>query len=180
MATDPSSQIVLRAALEDLALLERWVAMLAEKFLLPASLAQRLDLCVTELVTNVIGHGYPDGRAGTVSIHFWREPEQIIVRIDDDGTAFDPTSYVLPDLPISLAEATIGGRGIRLVRHFADEIHYLREAAMNQLTLVFRCPGPGTQRSTTDRHESSRTTSQLCALPSDCVADAPPGPADSG
>jgi serine/threonine-protein kinase RsbW len=143
MAAEPSSQIVMQARLEDLALLERWVSMLALKFLLPASLAHRFDLCVTELVSNVIGHGYPNGRAGTVSIRFWHQPEQIVIRIEDDATPFDPTSYVPADLPTSLAEATNGGRGIRLVRHFADELHYLRDDATNQLTLVLREPGPG-------------------------------------
>ena len=139
MATEPSSQIVMQARLEDLALLEPWVAMLAVKFRLPSSLAHRLDLCVTELVTNVIGHGYPEASAGTVSIRFWHQPEQIIIRIDDDGRPFDPTSYVPPALPSSLAEATNGGRGIRLVRHYADELRYRRDAATNQLTLTFRC-----------------------------------------
>jgi serine/threonine-protein kinase RsbW len=139
MATEPSSQIVLQATVAELAALERWVAKLAAEFGLPPALVHRLDLCVTEIVTNVIGHGYPDGSGGTVSIRFWRQPEQILIRIDDDGKPFDPTSYVSPELPSSLSEASDGGRGIRLVRHFADGLHYLRDAAVNQLTVVFRC-----------------------------------------
>jgi serine/threonine-protein kinase RsbW len=140
MGSEPSSEIVIKAALEDFALLEQWVGMLAVKFQLPPALAHRFDLCVTELVTNVIGHGYPDGHGGTVRVRFWCQPEQIIIRIDDDGTPFDPTSHVPPELPRSLAEATTGGRGISLVRYHADEIRYQRDAAMNQLTLVFRWP----------------------------------------
>jgi len=138
---------VLQAKLERLLDLELWVEKLAVEFLLPPSLVQRIDLCLTELVTNVIGYGYPDGAVGTISIRFWRRPEQIVICIDDDGTPFDPTGYVSPDLPTSLADATSGGRGIRLVRHFADELQHVRGGGGNQLTLLFRCPGTGDRSS---------------------------------
>jgi anti-sigma regulatory factor (Ser/Thr protein kinase) len=140
MATEPSSQIVLQAKLEQLPDLERWVTTLAADYHLPPALVHRVDLCLCEIMTNLIDYGYPDGGVGTVSIRFWRLPEQIIVRIDDDGAPFDPTSYVPSDLPSSLEEAAIGGRGIRLVRHFADGLHHLREGSANQLTLVFCSP----------------------------------------
>jgi anti-sigma regulatory factor (Ser/Thr protein kinase) len=138
MATEPSSQIEIQSRIEQLPDLEHWVEKLALEFLLPAPLAQRIDICLTELVSNVISYGYPNGGLGTVRIRFWRQPEQIVIRIDDDATSFDPTSYVLPGLPSSLADATAGGRGIRLVRHFADELHHVTGGAGNQLTLVFR------------------------------------------
>jgi anti-sigma regulatory factor (Ser/Thr protein kinase) len=138
MASEPSSEIVLRAELAELARIERWVAGLAAECRLPPALAHRLDLCVTELVTNIIGYAFPDGVAGTITIRFWCQPDHFVVSVDDDGTPFDPTSYTLPDLPRSLADATIGGWGIRLVRQFADELRYRRSATANQLTLVLR------------------------------------------
>jgi serine/threonine-protein kinase RsbW len=141
MATEPCSRIVLPVRLEQLRDLEHWVETLAAEFRLPRSLVHRIDVCLTELVTNLISYGYPDREAGTVSIRLWRQPEQIVICIDDDGAAFDPTSYVAPDLPRSLADATAGGRGIRLVRHFSDEFHHVTGAAGNQLTLMFRNPG---------------------------------------
>jgi anti-sigma regulatory factor (Ser/Thr protein kinase) len=147
MATDPSSQIVIQARLEELRDLEHWVVRLAAEFSLPAALAHRIDVCLTELVTNVISYGYPDGRVGAVRIRCWHQPEQIVICIDDDGTLFDPTSYEPPGLPSSLADAPSGGRGIRLVRHFCDELHHLAAAAGNQLTLVFRGAGAGTPSS---------------------------------
>jgi serine/threonine-protein kinase RsbW len=137
MVTEPSSQIALQAKLEQLPDLERWVTMLAADYRLPPALVHRIDLCLSEVMTNLIGYGYPDGGVGTVSIRFWRLPKQIVVRIDDDGVPFDPTSYVPSGLPGSLEDATLGGRGIRLMRHFADELHHLRQGSANQLTLVF-------------------------------------------
>jgi anti-sigma regulatory factor (Ser/Thr protein kinase) len=138
MATEPSAQIVLDAQFAQLPRLEHWVHSLAGQFTWPPSLVHRIDLCLTELVTNVISYGYPDRPAGAISVRLWAHAGQIVVRVDDDGTAFDPTAHVLPGLPASLEEATDDGRGIRLVRHFADDVHYLRAAAGNQLTLTFR------------------------------------------
>jgi anti-sigma regulatory factor (Ser/Thr protein kinase) len=141
---EPSSQIVIQAKPERLPDLQRWVERLTTESLLPAVLVHRIDICLTELVTNVISYGYPDGRTGAVRIRLWRQPEQIEIRIDDDGTPFDPTAFEPPELPSSLSDAPSGGRGIRLVRHFCDELHHSAGAAGNQLTLVFRGAGTGT------------------------------------
>jgi anti-sigma regulatory factor (Ser/Thr protein kinase) len=157
MATEPSSKIVLQARLEQLRDLEHWVKSLAAEFHLPPSLVHRIDLCLTELVTNLISYGYPNGEVGTLSIRFWRHPEQIVIRIDDDGAAFDPTSYVAPGLPSTLADASPGGRGIRLVRHFTDELQHITGAGGNQLTLTFRGPGPATHAATETAGPASET-----------------------
>jgi len=149
MANEPSSQIEIQSTIEQLPDLQHWVEKLALEFLLPPPLVQRIDICLTELVSNVICYGYPNGEPGTVRICFWHQPEQIVIRIDDDATSFDPTAYVLPGLPSSLADATPGGRGIRLVRHFTDELHHVTGPAGNQLTLVFR-------NEDTAMHSSSR------------------------
>ena len=140
MATEPFAQIALDAQLAQLPRLEHWVHTLAAQFAWAPSLVHRIDLCLTELVTNVISYGYPDGRAGALSVRLWTHPGQVVVRLEDNGAAFDPTTYVVPSLPASLADATDSGRGIRLVRHFADEVRYERDAGGNQLTLIFRDP----------------------------------------
>jgi serine/threonine-protein kinase RsbW len=142
MATEWCSQLVIQARTEQLRELEHWVAQLGVEHVLSPALLHHIDLCLAELVSNVIRYGYPDGKPGTVRIRCWREPERIMIRIEDDGAPFDPTAYVPAALPTLLAEADSGGRGIRLVRHFADELHHLRSAAGNQLTLVFRSPRP--------------------------------------
>jgi anti-sigma regulatory factor (Ser/Thr protein kinase) len=134
---EQSTQIVIPAKLEQLRTLERWVQRIAVQFLLPQPLVHRIDLCLAELVTNVISYGYPDGRLGAIRIQFWRQPEDITLRIEDDAAVFDPSSYEPPDLPRALADAPAGGRGIRLARHFADELHYVALPVGNQLTLVF-------------------------------------------
>jgi len=43
-------------------------------------------LLVTELVTNALKHGFPDGHAGTVSISLRTQPpDRVILAVADDG-----------------------------------------------------------------------------------------------
>jgi serine/threonine-protein kinase RsbW len=143
MATDSTSQIFIQAKLEKLRDVTHWVGRLATDYQLPAALVHRIDVCLTELVTNVISYGYPDGRTGAVKLQFWRQADKIVIRIDDDGIVFDPSSYELPGLLNSLADAPVGGRGIRLVRHFSDDLHHRAQTTGNQLTLVFHAAAVG-------------------------------------
>jgi anti-sigma regulatory factor (Ser/Thr protein kinase) len=100
-----------------------------------------MDLCLTEIVTNIISHAYAQtmAPADAVSVNFTWERAQAIVQVEDCGVAFDPVAHVLPQLPTSLDNAGIGGSGLRLVRHFVDRLEYRREAGVNRLTMVFLC-----------------------------------------
>jgi anti-sigma regulatory factor (Ser/Thr protein kinase) len=67
--------------------------------------------------------------------------------MEDDGVAFNPLEAPAPRQPGSLAEATVGGLGIHLIRSFTDECRYRRENGRNHLTMVAR-PRPTASRPT--------------------------------
>ncbi len=139
MGAQPSSQILLRAQLDELGRLSRWIAELSEAHHLPPRLASHMDLCLTEIVTNAIIHGYAQVTAPTdaVKVDFARGSAAVVCRIEDRGIAFDPVTHALPPLPASLDDAPIGGSGLRLVRQFADQLDYHRESGINHVTVVF-------------------------------------------
>lgn len=139
MSTPLSSQIVLQAQVQELERLGRWIAELSEAHHLPPQLAAHVDLCLTEIVTNCIIHGYAHMAAPTdaVIVSLARHNAQVVCCIDDRGVAFDPLAHVLAPLPASLQDAPIGGSGLRLVRRFADRLDYRREGGINHLTVVF-------------------------------------------
>jgi sigma-B regulation protein RsbU (phosphoserine phosphatase) len=141
MSVQLSSHIVLGAHVQELERLSRWIAKVIEAHHLPPRLASHVDLCLTEIVTNIISHAYAQTTAPTdaVAVNFARESAQIIVKVEDCGIAFDPVAHVLPQLPTSLDNAEIGGSGLRLVREFVDRLDYRREAGVNRLTMVFLC-----------------------------------------
>lgn len=141
MSVQLSSQIVLKAQVQELERLSRWLAELSETHHLSPQLASHLDLCLTEIVTNCIIHGYARSPAPTdaVIVSFTRQSARIVCCIEDRGIAFDPLAHVLAPLPTSLEHAQIGGSGLRLVRRFAQQLDYRREGGTNHLSLVFAC-----------------------------------------
>lgn len=75
----------------------------------------RVELCLHELVANVIDHA----SATTVTIEASRTPEGLTVRLDDDGT---PAC-----LAVSLAaHPRIGGYGLLIADQLAAELDYAR------------------------------------------------------
>jgi anti-sigma regulatory factor (Ser/Thr protein kinase) len=141
MSAQLSSQIVLQAQVQELERLSRWIAELSETHHLPPRRAAHVDLCLTEIVTNCIIHGYAriPAPADAVIVSFTRQSAQVVCCIDDRGVAFDPLAHELVPLPTSLDDAKVGGSGLRLVRRFADQLDYRRESGINHLTVVFSC-----------------------------------------
>jgi anti-sigma regulatory factor (Ser/Thr protein kinase) len=99
--------------------------------------AQQLDLCSAEAVTNVMTHGMPDPALHRIEVRIGREADAILLEIEDDGVAFDPTQAPPPP-PVTLDSDRVGGWGIRIVRRLSDEVRYRRVDGFNRLTLVFR------------------------------------------
>jgi serine/threonine-protein kinase RsbW len=132
---------VLQAQLQELVRLSLWIAEMCATNHLPPRLAAHVDLCLTEIVTNCIIHGYARTPAPTdaVTISFSRQRAQVVCCIDDRGVAFDPLAHEPDPLPTSLDDAKVGGSGLRLVRRFADQLNYQRENGINHLTVVFSC-----------------------------------------
>ena len=102
-----------------------------------AQLAMRL--CVEELVTNLVMHGLGgDGHDHIVDLSAAAEPGWARVTMIDDGPPFDIAAAVEPGRQDSIEAATVGGRGIRLMRGFAERLEWRHSDGRNHTTLVFR------------------------------------------
>lgn len=98
----------------------------------------RSELVFEEVCVNVIRHAYPGRRAGSRPIHTEARiaAGDIVLTIEDEGLAFDPTAAP-PHVPAaSLDEARIGGRGIALTRLWTRSMRYERIGDRNRMTLV--------------------------------------------
>jgi serine/threonine-protein kinase RsbW len=118
--------------LEDLAMQEDW----------PARTAFGLTLSVDEALTNIVSYAFLDGSGGirtanpTIRLTCQRTQGEIVVKISDNGSPFDPLSIEIAPLAASLDEAVAGGHGLRLMRHYLKSISYALEDNWNTLTLV--------------------------------------------
>ncbi|HUX39509.1 MAG TPA: sensor histidine kinase [Rectinemataceae bacterium] len=56
-----------------------------QPLVLDASILMPLGIIANELVTNAYKHAFPGDRAGTIGLSLWREGEEAVLRIEDDG-----------------------------------------------------------------------------------------------
>jgi len=93
-----------------------------------------LTTAIDEVVTNIIRHGFTDGK-GELKIDIYRSPHKVKMVIEDSGRPFDPTQ-VRPKSYTELIEEEIEGRlGLRLLHQLVDQIHYQFRRGKNRLIL---------------------------------------------
>jgi len=132
--------LVLRNDRSELRRAAEWIAEVARDEGLPARLANRLDVCLEEALANVVTYAFPDGGRHDVVVRCGLSAEWVTLEVEDDGLAFDPLAHPLPAPATRLADAVVGELGLVLMRHFAEESSYRREAGRNHLTLKWRRP----------------------------------------
>jgi serine/threonine-protein kinase RsbW len=129
----------------ELARLRRWTGQLADDLGASSRDRFRLDLVLTEVVTNAISHGLKSIPAAELTLEAeWNDPV-LSVTVTDCAPPFDPLASQLPALPQSLEEAAPGGLGLVLIRKFIDDARYVRLEKQNRLTLAFRLSASGAE-----------------------------------
>lgn len=140
-AGEAGTSLTVDSELPELSRVSAWVQDWAERQHLPPRLAQSLDLCSTEVVTNIVSHGCADG-AHRILLRLGRADGEVTLDVEDEGRAFDPRGVPEPARPTSIQDARAGGWGIPIVRRFSDGLRYRHEGGRNCLTLVFRAAAP--------------------------------------
>jgi serine/threonine-protein kinase RsbW len=109
-------------------------ALVHDRFLGPA-LTTDLAVVLDEILSNVVRHGFCDGRQHEISIDLAIEPDLVVLTLEDDGPPFDPLTYPPPDVDADLDTRALGGLGIHLVRRLMDDVRYERVAERNRVVL---------------------------------------------
>ena len=139
LASDADAVLAASAWLRALAHEERW----------SHDTEFRIDLCLTELVSNTVAHAQAGGAGHRIEVEILLDAAAVTVRLTDDGPPFDPFSADPVALPRHLAEAEPGGAGLRLVREFCDRTGYQRDGPRNIVefsVLRARPPVPTTRQ----------------------------------
>ncbi|WP_254926144.1 ATP-binding protein [Bordetella genomosp. 11] len=118
----------------------QWLEAIAEREQWPERTRFALALAMDEALTNVLTHAFagsiPVSGSPTVELAYHRDATDLCVEIADNGRAFDPTAWSPASLPHTLEDATPGGQGLRLMRHYLKDLRYRRDGGWNRLTLV--------------------------------------------
>lgn len=116
-----------------------WLERVGKQQQWPARSLFKLKLCLDETLTNIAMYGFDTAElAGDAQIRLrvMQQGRHTALEISDNGVAFDPTGQTSRALDESLEDAQIGGHGLRLLRHYLEDLRYERRDGWNQLTLI--------------------------------------------
>jgi serine/threonine-protein kinase RsbW len=87
-----------------------------------------VSVAVRECVVNAIKHGNRNDESKRVVVEFSpvppHDPEELVIRVEDEGDGFDPSELADPLAPENILKSS--GRGIFLIRNFMDDVQLQR------------------------------------------------------
>jgi serine/threonine-protein kinase RsbW len=138
---EPQASLTVGSELGELARVSAWVHDWAEGQRLPPRVALNLDLCSTEVVTNIMTHASSQG-AQNIFLRLGWQGQDVALEVEDECGEFDPRQVPEPAPATSIQDARIGGWGIPILRRFSDGLRYSHHDGRNCLTLLFRASAP--------------------------------------
>ena len=119
-----------------------WLATACRQRDVPHVQAERLLLCLNEVLANVITHGGSKALSAPIRLLLEVGPgadcSMADVTVSDAGIAFNPLTVAERALPKTLDEASPGGLGLVMTRHCSDWLRYRHEDGHNHLTFGAR------------------------------------------
>ncbi|MEO8621493.1 MAG: ATP-binding protein [bacterium] len=109
---------------------------------LPDDIAFAVRLATEEACMNVIKHGYRGRAPGPIAIAITRDASQVVVAIEDNGVAFDPSSVPAPALDVSAELRPLGGLGWHLITQTMDEVRHDHDAVKGNTLILRKCIPP--------------------------------------
>jgi anti-sigma regulatory factor (Ser/Thr protein kinase) len=138
LAAEIRERLVLHPGGDDLVALYPWFEAIAERIGLPGRVAFRIQLVLEEAASNAARHSYEPGAAGEVALDITATPARVVAVLRDDGRPFDPLAHQSSAAaPETLADAAIGGLGVKLIRTYCADLRYRWDEGINELTMGF-------------------------------------------
>jgi serine/threonine-protein kinase RsbW len=132
--------------LGDISAAARWVDTITAAEQLPEQLVFALQICLEELLTNIVRHGGPQSGGNlseipipplNVEITISIGAERVSLAVEDDGKPFDVVNAPAHRIDQPLTEITPGGLGIQLIKNFASTIMYEQAGLGNRVVVEF-------------------------------------------
>lgn len=140
-ASANEERLTLQSRLSEITRIPPWLQMLASRYRIPERTRFGMDLCLEEVLSNVIRHGYAGAPDRTILVTYGNPRiDTFTLVVEDEAPLFNPLLVQDKSMPSSLKEVSQGGRGIRLLRQFADAVKYEPTQTGNRLTISFVVP----------------------------------------
>lgn len=126
-----SIKIEIPSLSENIRIIESFIDNAKEKFNLNDDIYGNIMVAVTESVNNAIVHGNNNDKSKNVLITLLLEEQMIRFRIQDEGKGFNFHNLPDPTAPENISKP--GGRGIFLMKHLSDEVHFTEDGRIVEL-----------------------------------------------
>jgi serine/threonine-protein kinase RsbW len=134
---DNQLELEVKAKLENLAVLDDFVAEFMKQLGMKKDVTLQVRLAVSEACTNIIQHAYSGESEEPIIILCSMSGNDLVIEIRDWGKPFDPDSVPQPDTESELLERKEGGIGIFLLRKMMDDVRYVfRAGRYNELRMI--------------------------------------------
>ncbi len=133
---DLRKRLSLTSSLSELERVSPWVSDLAENCEISGETRFAIELCLEEVLSNIVRHGYRSEPGHEITVDFARERDSLVFVVEDSAPPFEPLEPA-DSGPVSLETITPGGQGIRLLYRFASSVQYDRLPGGNRLTIRF-------------------------------------------
>ena len=135
-------ELVIRAEPTEVRRAAAWLTQMGEHYAVQPEKCSQLELCVNEVLTNILDHGGEGALAAPIYLQFslQRHPDfcEAAVCVSDAGVKFDPLASAPTALPQSLAGVQPGGLGLVMIRKLADKLSYFYSDGRNYVNLSVR------------------------------------------
>lgn len=117
---------------DNIRMIESFIDNAKERFQLDEDLYGNIMIAVTEAVNNAIKHGNSGKSTKNVSLTLSLNDNLLKFVIKDEGTGFDYDNLPDPTAPENIEKP--GGRGIFLMKHLSDEVHFTEGGRIVELS----------------------------------------------
>lgn len=113
----------------------RWLDAAAADADVSPNMLYAMQVCLEELLTNIIRHG---GRANPkIAVTIGQFDDRMELVVEDDGLPFDVAQVEPKRATARLEDVQPGGLGITLIQGFADSLVFRREGLGNKVVAQF-------------------------------------------
>ncbi|HAI75323.1 MAG TPA: ATP-binding protein [Microscillaceae bacterium] len=124
-------KIEVPSLMDNLRIVESFIDNAKEKHHIDDDIYGNIMIAVTESVNNAIKHGNHEDKSKNVYLSLTVNEKNISFLIEDEGKGFDFKHLDDPTAPENLEKT--GGRGIFLMKHLSDEVHFHKNGAAVEL-----------------------------------------------
>jgi len=115
-------KISIPSLLENIKIIESFIDNARDKFEINDDIYGNIMISVTECISNAIIHGNKKDKNKLVHLELLMENDLLKFTIQDEGNGFDYNQLKDPTSPENIDK--VGGRGIFLIKHLADEVKF--------------------------------------------------------